>query len=336
MNILVVRLGALGDVVHTIPAVAALRRTFPDAQIDWLVEAKHRSIPDLVSVLDEVIPLEGASPNAWRMAIVAMRQTSYDVAIDFQGLLKSAVLARASGASRVIGFSIWHLREKTARPFYSATPSQDDGEEGHVIRKNLRLLRVLGIERDVIEFPLRGRGSRVAEILRQLVPGPFALINAGGAWPNKRWPPERFGEVAAFLAEARGLTPVVMWGPGEDALAQAVIDASSGRAVLAPPSRPEDLVAMAREASLVISGDTGPLHIATAVGTPTVSIFGPTDPARNGPWNGDDLVVSRFEQCGCHYDRRCHRRNWCLLDVQASEVCAAIQQRLAIDDGGRG
>ena len=335
MNILVVRLGALGDVVHTIPAVAALRRTYPDAQIDWLVDAKHRAIPDLVSVLDDVIALEGSTPNAWRTAIVAMRQTAYDVAIDFQGLLKSAVLARASGASRVIGFSIWHLREKTARPFYSATP-HDDSEEGHVIRKNLRLLRVLGIERDVIEFPLRRSGSRVADILRQLVPGPYALINAGAAWPNKRWPPERFGEVAAFLAEARGLTPVVLWGPGEDALAQTVIDASAGRAVLAPPSRPEDLVAMAREASLVVSGDTGPLHIATAVGTPTVSIFGPTNPARNGPWSGDDVAVSRFDQCGCHYDRRCHRRDWCLLDVPASEVCAAIQQRLAIAEGGRG
>jgi heptosyltransferase I len=336
MNILVVRLGALGDVVHTIPAVTALRRAFPDARIDWLVDAKHRSIVDLVSVLDEVIALESSSLNAWRIAIGELRQTPYDVAIDFQGLLKSAVLARVSGASRVIGFSVWHLREKTARPFYSSTPPPDGGEEGHVISKNLRLLRVLGIERDVIEFPLKVVDSRVAAIVRQMVPGPYALINPGAAWPNKRWPPERFGEIAAFLAEARGLTSVVLWGPGEDVLAQTVIDASSGCAVLAPPTQPADLVALARDAALVLSGDTGPLHITTAVGTPTVSIFGPTNPERNGPWNGDDVAVSRFDQCGCHYDRRCHRRDWCLLDVQASEVCAAIQQRLAIAEGGRG
>ena len=336
MNILVVRLGALGDVVHTIPAVAALRRAFPDARIDWLVEAKHRSIPDLVSVLDEVIAIEAPTLNGWRAAIPELRQTRYDVAIDFQGLLKSAVLARVSGAARVIGFSIWHLREKTARPFYSATDGGAGAEAGHVIRKNLRLLHVLGIEHAAIEFPLRDVDSRAAAVLRQIVPGPYALINPGAAWPNKRWPAERFGDVAAFLSDARGLTPVVLWGPGEDALAQAVIDASGGRAVLAPPSRPADLVALARAAALVVSGDTGPLHIATAVGTPTVSIFGPTDPGRNGPWDPSDLTVSRFQECGCRYERRCHRREWCLLDVQASEVCAAIQQRLADGAAQRG
>ena len=335
MNILVVRLGALGDVVHAIPAVAALRRAFPDARIDWLVEAKHREIVDLVTVLDRVVPLEGPTLGAWREAISELRRARYDVAIDFQGLMKSAVLARASGAGRVIGFSIWHLREKTARPFYSTT---GEAEGGHVIRKNLRLLRVLDIDRETIEFPIADAGSPAAAILERLVAGPYALINAGAAWPNKRWPPERFGELAAFLADARGVTPVVLWGPGEAALAQAVIDASSGRAVLAPPTRVRDLVALARGASLVISGDTGPLHIATAVGTPTVSIFGPTDPERNGPWSVADAAVSRFDECGCHYDRRCHRRDWCLLDVQATEVSAAVQRRLAIAeerDAGR-
>jgi lipopolysaccharide heptosyltransferase I len=325
MNILVVRLGALGDVVHTIPAVAALRRAFPAARIDWLVEAKHREVVDLVTVVDRVVVLEKGTARAWRCAIDALRGTPYDVAVDFQGLLKSAVLARASGARRVIGFSIWHLREKTARPFYSST---GDAEGGHVIRKNLRLLRVLGIDADTIEFPIADMGSRASLSLGQLVTGPYALINAGAAWPNTRWPPERFGELAAFLAEARGLTPIVLWGPGEDVLAQTIIDASSGRAVLAPPTRVRDLVALARGASLVVSGDTGPLHVATAVGTPTVSIFGPTNPERNGPWNAQDAVVSRFEQCGCHYERRCHRREWCLLDVAASELCDAVQRRL--------
>jgi lipopolysaccharide heptosyltransferase I len=325
MNILVVRLGALGDVVHTIPAVAALRRAFPAARIDWLVEAKHREVVDLVTVVDRVVVLEKGTPRAWRRAIDELRGTPYDVAVDFQGLLKSAVLARASGARRVIGFSIWHLREKTARPFYSST---GDAEGGHVIRKNLRLLRVLGIDADTIEFPIADMGSRASLILGQLVTGPYALINAGAAWPNKRWPPERFGELAGFLAEARGLTPIVLWGPGEDVLAQTIIDASSGRAVLAPPTRVRDLVALARGASLGVSGDTGPLHVATAVGTPTVSIFGPTNPERNGPWSAQDAVVSRFEQCGCHYERRCHRREWCLLDVAASELCAAVQRRL--------
>ena len=121
MNLLIVRLGALGDIIHTVPAAAALRTAFPEARIDWLVDAKHREMIELVTVVDRAIPLERSSIAGWADAARRMRQVRYDAAIDFQGLLKSAVLARASGASKVIGFSIWHLREKTAWPFYSAT-----------------------------------------------------------------------------------------------------------------------------------------------------------------------------------------------------------------------
>ena len=119
----------------------------------------------------------------------------------------------------------------------------------------------------------------------QADPALFALINPGAAWPNKRWPADRFGELATFLREAPGLMPVVVWGPGEELLAEAVISASAHAAMRAPATNIRDLVGLSRAAALVISGDTGPLHIATAVGTPAVGIFGPTDPARNGPWS---------------------------------------------------
>ena len=327
MNILIVRLGALGDVVHAVPAAAALRRAFPSAQIDWLVEAKHRAIVDLVSVIDRTVAIDRPTFQGWSAAVRALRATRYDLAIDLQGLLKSAVLARASGAARVVGFSIWHLREKTARPFYSDVR---EAEGGHVIAKNLRLLEAVGVHDSEISFPLRAAPSAALEALRARI-GPdtrFALINPGAAWPNKRWPPDRFGEVAAFVAETSGLTPVVLWGPGEEVLARGVIDASASRAVLAPSSDIGDLVAMTRAAALVVSGDTGPLHIAAAVGTPVVALFGPTDPARNGPYAAADITVSRFEACGCRYDRRCHRAPWCLADVRVPEVCAAIQRRM--------
>ena len=326
MNVLIVRLGAMGDVVHAIPAVAALRRAFPAARVDWLVEARHREIVDLVTAVDDTIVLERPSPGGWLDVTRRLRQRAYDVALDFQGLLKSAVLARGSGAARVVGFSIWHLREKTARPFYSrAVPA----EGGPVIRKNLRLLSAIGVEDGAIEFPLRRVDSAALGELRARVPGPYALINPGAAWPNKRWPPKRFAEAAAFLREECALTPVVLWGPGEEVLANGIVAASSGAAVLAPATRVSDLVAIARDAALMISGDTGPLHIATAVGTPVVALFGPTDPNRNGPWADADVTVSRFEACACHYDRRCHAAEWCLADVGAAEICAAIQRRLA-------
>jgi lipopolysaccharide heptosyltransferase I len=333
MNILLVRLGALGDVVHAVPAAAAIRRAFPAARLDWLVEAKHREMVDLVSAVDRTIAIERRSLRGWLEVTRELRRTAYDVAVDLQGLLKSAVLARASGAARVVGFSLWHLREKTARPFYT-TAAAAEGE--HVIYKNLRLLATLGIEDDAIDFPLRAEPSRALDALRARVPGPFALVNAGAAWPNKRWPPRRYAAIAAFLHDVAGLTPVVLWGPGEELLRDAVVAAASGTAVAAPPTRIADLIALAREAALVVSGDTGPLHIAAAAGTPAVAIFGPTDPARNGPWRADDIAISRFEACGCHYDRRCHQSHWCLADIEAAEVCAAIQQRLAAARGPRG
>jgi heptosyltransferase-1 len=335
MNLLIVRLGALGDIVHTMPAAAALRQAFPDAAIDWLVDAKHRAIVDLVAGLDRVVAVPAATPAGWIETVRELRRVQYDAALDFQGLMKSAVLARASGAARVIGFSIWHLREKTARPFYSETnlsgnASATRDAELHVIRKNLDLLRALGVAADRIAFPLaRVESTALREVRRSVGSNPFALINPGAAWPNKRWPPERFGEVAAFLREVRGLPSSVLWGPGEEALADAVVQSSSGAARIAPPTHVSDLLELSRAASLMVSGDTGPLHIAAAAGTPIVALFGPTDPARNGPWGGRDQVVSRYAACGCHYARRCHAARWCLGEITVAEVTAAIQHRLA-------
>jgi lipopolysaccharide heptosyltransferase I len=326
MNVLIVRLGALGDIVHAVPAAAALRRAWPQARIDWLVDARQRAVVDLVTVVDRVIAVPAPTLNGWMAAVRELRRTSYDLAIDLQGLLKSAVLARASGARKVIGFSIWHLREKTARPFYSDVA---DAEGGHVIRKNLRLLETAGVHDDEITFPFAEVESPVLDAVRTQIGGRrFALINPGAGWPNKRWPAQRFGEVAAFLRDACELVPIVLWGPGEEGLAGEVISASSGAAVLAPPTTVRDVIALSRAAALFVAGDTGPLHLATAAGAPTVSVFGPTDPSRNGPFSAEDVTVSRYESCRCHYERRCHEAVWCLSNLPASEVCAATQRRL--------
>lgn len=331
MNILIVRFGALGDIVHAIPAAAALRAAFPFARIDWLVEARYREILDLVTSIDRVVVLDKPTPAGWIAVTRQLRAQRYHAALDFQGLMKSAVLARASGAARVLGFSIWHLREKGASPFYSESlePARD-AARAHVIYKNLRLIEALGVHDPRIEFPLRVVESRARDAILEASAGaPFALLNPGAAWPNKRWYTDRFGELAAFLKDVRGLVPFVLWGPGEEPLAERVIESSNGAARLAPPTRLADVVEACRSAALMVSGDTGPLHIATAVGTPVVGIFGPTIPGRNGPWSADDVVVSRTDRCGCHLDRRCRQAEWCLTDISVPEVCAAVQRRLA-------
>jgi heptosyltransferase-1 len=340
---LIVRLGALGDVVHAIPVAAALRRAFPDARIDWLVSAKHRDILDLVPVIDRRLTVNDRGDVSGGMSRVAaireLRGARYDVALDLQGLIKSAVLARASGAGRVVGFSPRYARERLARLFY--TDAYDPGadlmhhprETRHVVTINLGLLRVVGVTAGDPEFPIAQVESEAAQAAIRQTGGRYALLNPCAAWPNKRWPPSRFGTVAAELRARHGLMSVVLWGPGEDALAAAVVEAAGGAAVLAAKTSIADLVALARGAALIVSGDTGPTHVAAAVGTPVVGIYGPTRPARNGPLSPDDITVSRDAVCQCHHRRRCRLERMCLLDIEVADVMDAVDRRLSAAPG---
>ena len=331
--ILIVRLGALGDIVHALPVAAALRARFPDARIDWVVDERHRELLELVPVVDRRIVLRTRSAGLL-LRVTELRRTltreSYDVAIDVQGLLKSAVVARLSGARRVLGFTTPQLRERAARLFYTET--HDPGDTAHVVEKNLTLAASLGADESRIRFPLVVPASAALDAMRdrRSVAGetPFVVLNPGAAWPNKRWPSDRFGAVAQWLRRERGLSSVVTWGPGDEAMAAAVVDGSAGAADLAPPTSIADLVAIVREAALMVSGDTGPVHLAAAVGTPIVGIYGPTDAARNGPWSAADVAVSRFTDCGCHHQRRCRVSRWCLGGISVDDVTAAIARRL--------
>jgi len=332
---LIVRLGALGDVVHAIPVAAALRRAFPTARIDWLVGEKHREVLDLVPVIDRRLAIgEGAALVG---AIRELRRSRYDVVLDLQGLLKSALLARTSGAPRVVGFASSYLRERLARPFYTDVYDPgcrgiyDPNESRHVVQINLGLLEPIGVTAVKPEFPIERVDSDVAKQISERSKGRYALLNPGAAWPNKRWPPQRFGALAAALRERYGLASVALWGPGEEGLAQAVADASDKAAFLAPPTSVADLVALARGAALMVSGDTGPTHLAAAVGTPLVGIYGPTRPSRNGPLGAAGVAVSRVAVCQCHHLRRCSLETMCLMDVQVEEVLSAAERVIAAE-----
>jgi heptosyltransferase-1 len=327
-RLLVVRLGSLGDLVHTLPAVAALHRTWPAMQIDWLVDRVHREFLEFIPIVASTVVLERATPGGWMAVRRHLRARSYDLAVDFQGLLKSAVLARLSGARRIVGFDRDGLREPIAAWLYSTRVAVGEGR--HVIDKNLALTAHLGAAGGGYEFPIAPVASAVADDIAAQGGGAFALLNCGAAWPNKQWPAERFGRLARWLRESRGLSSVALWGPGEEGLAAEVARTSEGAAVAAPPTTLRDLVALSRRASLMVSGDTGPTHLAAAVGTPIVALFGPTDPRRNGPWSASDRVISRYEHCACHYQRRCHRRDrWCLAGIDEDQVRQAIDERLS-------
>ena len=352
MKILIVRLSALGDIVHALPVLAAVKKAMPAAQVDWLVEESYASILSIASGLHRRIIVRARrsfdTPEAisfgglrgYHAAAKYLWNQDYDVALDLQGLIKSAAWARISFANRVVGFDEPNLREPQAAFLYSETVtphlrqsgSQGVGQSGgqHVIWKNLSILQALKIQADAIEVPLdpQASDSTIAAIAAAGGSRGFVVINPGAAWPNKRWPPERFGALAASLRDRVGLPSLITWGPSERELAEAVANASTGAASLAPATSVPDLAVLLREAALVVSGDTGPLHIAAAMGTPLVGLYGPTWPERNGPWDLQDVVISRANVCVCHHKRQCLRGAPCINAITLDEVVAASEQRL--------
>jgi lipopolysaccharide heptosyltransferase I len=333
-SFLIVRLGSLGDVVHGIPVVAALRQEFPTSRIDWMVDPRYVELLNLVVGLDRRIGVDpravkrGRARQRFRETLRELRHTGYDAAIDLQGLLKSAMLARSIRARRTIGFPRKHLREPLARLFYTDAP--DPGDATHVIYENLSLLAPLQVTDRRVRFPLEiPRTATSQQIINRFEGHDYTLINPGAAWPNKRWPPARFGAVAALIAREFGWRSLVLWGPGEQELAHEVVATSGGAAEISPPTTITDLFGVARTARLMISGDTGPLHIAGAVNTPIVALYGPTRPERNGPWGLSDVALSRVHQCSCLYERKCRKAERCIDDISVAEVISAVQRRVA-------
>jgi lipopolysaccharide heptosyltransferase I len=324
---LIVRLGSMGDVIHGIPVAAALRAGWRDARIDWLVDPRYVELLNLVPVVNRRIAVDPRGPRSALLAgIRQLRSTDYDAVFDLQGLIKSAALARAAGGAQTVGLTRPHLREWPARLLY--TRAIDPGAVRHVILKNLALLTAVGIETPRVEFPLEIPATAAArEVATRFGSSGYGVINPGAAWPNKRWPPARFGAIAAALRDRYGLRSLVLWGPGEQAIAEAVVEASRGAAEISPPTTLTDMFALLKPARLVLSGDTGPLHIACALSTPVVALFGPTWPERNGPWSPIDVTVSRATSCICHYERRCRRTIACIDDIAVDDVLAAVDRR---------
>jgi lipopolysaccharide heptosyltransferase I len=335
-------MGALGDIVHALPVVAALGAHRPDVVVDWLVDARYAAVLAMAGGLRTRVVVRSRSDGeadgeirfsglaGMARAVAYLRRQRYDVAIDLQGLVKSAVFARASGARRVIGFARRQLREPLAAPFYGETMA--GAEHAHVAEKNLAALSALGVASAGMSFPWRNLpsdvGAAVADAVMAKGGGGFALVNPGAAWENKRWPAERFGALAARLGERLGLASVVTWGPDERALADRVVAHAGGHATASPPTALADLLDLARRARLVVSGDTGPLHLAASVGAPIVGLFGPTRPERNGPWREEDESVSRAPVCVCFHKRRCLRGRPCVEDIGVEEVFDACARRL--------
>ena len=292
-----------------------------------------------VSGIDTVVPIDThslrsrfADRAAWGRFLEPLREVRsrrYDIAIDFQGLVKTALLTRISGSSCRVGFSRELVREPPAHWFYQRTLPKPDTPV-HIARLNLMLAQQAGAVDAGLRVSLRVSEPDSAAIdaflFREQLEH-FVVLNPGGGWPTKRWSPDRYGLLAAKIQAALQLKVVITTGPGEEHLFRGI----ATNCPELPPVQLEApflrLIPLFRRARLVVGGDTGPLHLACALGTPVVGIFGPTAPARNGPWSERDEVVVRHLPCSFCNGRSCPTANEC-MDISVEEVFAAVVKRL--------
>ncbi|OLD19550.1 MAG: hypothetical protein AUI85_02635 [Acidobacteriales bacterium 13_1_40CM_3_55_5] len=345
-RLLVVRLGSMGDVIHTLPAVTALRRRFPEATIGWVIEERWAELLCTLStprsgprspqrpLIDKI---HTVNTKAWRSSpfsnqtweqiaagLSELRAGRYGIAVDFQGAARSALIARWSRAPVIYGVA--QPRENVASLFYTRLVL---ARGTHIVKQNLSLAEAVARQTlempHVVEFPYDEAAEK--ECSRRLSDQDirkFVLLNPGAGWGAKQWPAKRYGYVAKQLAED-GFKTLINCGPGERNLSQAV-EASSGGAAEEIACSLSQLIAITRRASLFIGGDTGPMHLAAALGIPVVGIFGPTDPARNGPF-GTRSIVLRSRTSPTTHSRR-SKPDEGLLEISSDQVLAAARQLL--------
>ncbi len=324
-NFLIIRLSSLGDIIHTLPAFSAVRRRFPGATITWAVEEMGKEILDLVPGLDEIAVIDR---KKWHRSAKNIRRKD-QTALDFQGLVKSAFLAYLSRSRRRIGFHRKNLREPLASLFYTEKTDYVDESDAHVISKNLRLLRPLGIEGESYEFPLVLPGTLLSSLAAKLAEVGFPagkkliVYNLGAAWETKRWFPEKWAEL---IEKTRfdGSSPLLLWGNEEEKnLALAVHDKTG--VPLSPFLTVKEVLALIKKAVLLVSGDTFALQAACALATPVVGLFGPTNPRRNGPFRPADRVVFHKLDCNPCYKRTCPTLD-CLKALKVEDAVEAVKE----------
>ena len=312
-GILAVRLGSMGDILHTLPAVATLRESFPGTPITWLVESKWLPLLEENPDVSEVATLNRSSLRCLVASLRRVRTRRWAAAIDFQGLLKSATCAKLSGAPRIYGFAKGQLREPAAAILYS---DQIAACSAHVVEMNLELVRAAGASEIARRFaipPGRPEG--------ELPEGDFVLANPFAGWRAKEWPLERFSMLAMRIREELAMPLVLNGSPESEAMLRAAPGVHVHLSGLA------GLIDATRRARAVVGLDSGPMHLAAALGKPGVAIFGPTDPARNGPY-GDSFRVVRSRDAVSSYKRR-DEYDAAILAISVDEVVEALQEQLS-------
>jgi ADP-heptose:LPS heptosyltransferase len=345
-RILLIRLSAIGDVIQALFGLAALRASRPDAHLGFLVEDRAASLVEGHPDLDRVHVFPRKSWQSGLLSapgtvvgeaagfVSALRRERYGVAVDLQGNLKGGVLSRLTGAPRRIGLAAGFGKEGNHR-FQTEWVTLPPGPV-HRVRRVFELLAPLGVAglAGTPRVPVAEEDRELAASFLEeagLGRGGFAILHPGtsGFGEYKRWAPERFGELAARLATETGLPSVVTWGPGEEDLADRVVDAAAGEARLAPATpRFVSLAAFAEAAALFVGADTGAIHLAALVGAPTVGLFGPKDPRVYAPWGPRTAVVHKGVDCSPCPSRTCDDPV-CMTSMTVDDVLSSSLALLA-------
>jgi len=325
-KILVVRLSSLGDIVHSLPGVAAVRAVAPGAEIHWLVARVWAPVLAGCPVADRLIYFDRGQARSMVRSVRELRAAGYDTAVDFQGLYKSAMLTLFSGAARRVGFHHLSAREPGASIFYN-----DRVHAGgpHRVQKNLSLAERLGAPRDAEpQFPFRVNAAAEQSVRERLAAcgiDNYWVALPGGGWAGKLWPAERCGALCREVERRLGLRALIIGGAGEQSLAEAAIGAAASAAPIRFPTTLPELMAVLARARFVVGGDTGPVHLAAALGAPVVGLYGPTDPAQTGPYTKEAVIVrnARPDETSYRFSASPSRA---MLSITVEQVIAAVDQ----------
>jgi heptosyltransferase-1 len=334
---LVVRLGSLGDIVHTFPAVAALRESFPKSEIVWLTHPRWKELVASSELATDIWETETRSYHSSREIIGQIRKKHFTTAIDYQGLWKSAALPFIGGVSRRIGFSSQTIREFGVPILYT---DRVRCTQTHIADQNGELSVRAGARNSVAPVALSVPSIQelfVLQLLRGFAIERYIVLSPAGGWRSKCWPPNRYGALCRKIRGALGLRCVLNYGPGEDHLISAVKAASEEADPIAYNGSLGQLMALLRNAVCIVGGDTGPLHLAVALGTPAVAIFGPTDSARNGPYRMGDRstnvssidIVLRSPHAVTTY-KRGGQAAPSILEIEVDTVFDAVRRQVEV------
>ncbi len=325
-KLLIIKPSSLGDIVHSLPFLNVIRESFPRAEIHWVIAKgleglleNHPMVQKLVVINKEQwkdIKRIRGTVSEFRSLVGALKGESYDIAVDLQGLLRSGILTAASKAPVRLGFR--EAREG-GRLFY--THSITGGREIHAVDRYLKIASALGCDTRTVAFPLPlvKESLKIRQVKKEI--GEYAVFAPGARWKTKQWPAERFGTLSSLLR-----IPGIIIGSGADeALAEEAAAHSKGNAIsMAGKTDIKELISLIRKAAFMVTNDSGPMHIAAACGVPVVALFGPTNPARTGPYGSGHIIITGNSACAPCYKKKCNDLK-CMDSISVEEVYERIK-----------